>query len=102
MGLHQRQSVNTDMLLHDMGHALAGRADFEASGTEWRTPPLWGLSLTKTILPSAGYLHDGRARSLEESILWDGGEAESAKQAFRALAKSERDALLRFLISLKL
>ncbi|MBV8883080.1 MAG: c-type cytochrome [Chroococcidiopsidaceae cyanobacterium CP_BM_RX_35] len=91
----------TDLLLHDMGPGLAdGRPDFEASGTEWRTPPLWGLGLTKTVLSSAGYLHDGRARTLEEAILWHGGEAESAKQAFRALAKSDHEALLRFLTSL--
>ncbi|MBV9388725.1 MAG: hypothetical protein JOZ78_20065 [Chroococcidiopsidaceae cyanobacterium CP_BM_ER_R8_30] len=97
------QSIHpyTDLLLHDMGPGLAdGRPDFEASETEWRTPPLWGLGLTKTILPSAGYLHDGRARTLEEAILWHGGEAESAKQAFRAWAKSDREALLRFLTSL--
>lgn len=98
---HQIIHPYTDLLLHDMGPRLAdGRPDFEASGTEWRTPPLWGLGLAKTILASAGYLHDGRARTLEEAILWHGGEAENAKQAFRALAKSDREALLRFLTSL--
>jgi len=71
------------MLLHDMGPGLAdNRPDFDASGTEWRTPPLWGIGLTQTVLPYSSYLHDGRARTLEEAILWHGGEAEMAKQAF--------------------
>ncbi|NJM99871.1 MAG: thiol oxidoreductase, partial [Phormidesmis sp. RL_2_1] len=82
----------SDLLLHDMGKGLAdGRPDFEADGQEWRTAPLWGLGLTHTVLPYAGYLHDGRARSIEEAILWHGGEAEAAKQAFmmmdQAIAK---------------
>lgn len=71
----------TDLLLHDMGEGLAdGRADFEATGREWRTPPLWGIGLSQTVLPSSGYLHDGRARSLEEAILWHGGEAERSRE----------------------
>jgi CxxC motif-containing protein (DUF1111 family) len=91
----------SDMLLHDMGLSLAdGRPDFAATGTEWRTPPLWGLGLTQTVLPYSGYLHDGRARTVEEAILWHGGEAEKSKQAFRTMSKSDRDALLRFLNSL--
>ena len=69
----------TDLLLHDMGEALAdGRPDFEASGTEWRTPPLWGLGLIEEINGRRFLLHDGRARTLEEAILWHGGEAEPA------------------------
>ncbi|PSR12637.1 thiol oxidoreductase, partial [filamentous cyanobacterium CCP3] len=91
----------TDLLLHDVGPGLAdGRPDFEASGQEWRTPPLWGVGLTQTVLPFSGFLHDGRARTLEEAILWHGGEAEPAKEAFRAMAADDRTALIWFLRSL--
>ena len=91
----------TDMLLHDMGQGLAdNRPDFEATGQEWRTPPLWGIGLTQTVLPGAGYLHDGRARTLAEAILWHGGEAEDSKQAFIEMPEKDRDALIAFLHSL--
>ncbi len=91
----------TDLLLHNMGEGLAdGRPDFEASGSEWRTAPLWGLGLTQTVLPYSGYLHDGRARTLEEAILWHGGEAERSKEIFRTMAKTDRTALVQFLNSL--
>lgn len=91
----------TDLLLHDMGEGLAdGRPDFEATGREWRTPPLWGIGLSQTVLPYSGYLHDGRARSLEEAILWHGGEAENSKEAFRNMTREERNALIKFLRSL--
>lgn len=91
----------TDMLLHDMGEGLAdGRPDFLASGREWKTRPLWGIGLTHTVNWKAGFLHDGRARTLEEAILWHGGEAEASKESFRTLAKSNRDALIAFLMSL--
>lgn len=91
----------TDLLLHNMGEGLAdGRPDFEASGNEWRTAPLWGLGLTQTVLPYTGYLHDGRARTLEEAILWHGGEAERSKEVFRTMAISDRTALIQFLNSL--
>jgi CxxC motif-containing protein (DUF1111 family) len=91
----------TDMLVHDMGEGLAdGRPDFAASGVEWRTPPLWGLGLTQTVLPYSGYLHDGRAQSLAEAILWHGGEAEQSKEFFRNLPQGDRAAMLRFLNSL--
>ncbi len=91
----------TDLLVHDMGEGLAdGRPDFAADGTEWRTAPLWGLGLTQTVLPYAGYLHDGRARTLEEAILWHGGEAERAKEAFRKMPLADRVALVKFLNSL--
>ncbi|WP_218110197.1 di-heme oxidoreductase family protein [Oligoflexus tunisiensis] len=91
----------TDLLLHDMGEGLAdGRPDFLASGREWRTPPLWGIGLTGTILPQSGFLHDGRARSLEEAILWHGGEAEASRKAFEILKAEERAQLLDFLKSL--
>lgn len=91
----------TDLLLHDMGDGLAdGYRDFEASGNEWRTAPLWGIGLTETINDNAYYLHDGRAQTLEEAILWHGGEAEQSKQFFLKLPKSDRDALIAFLRSL--
>ncbi|MDF1657260.1 MAG: di-heme oxidoredictase family protein, partial [Verrucomicrobiales bacterium] len=73
----------TDMLLHDMGPDLAdGRPDFEASGSEWRTPPLWGIGLTEAVNGHTFFLHDGRARNLEEAILWHGGEAEASREMY--------------------
>lgn len=91
----------TDMLLHDMGEGLADhRRDFLASGNEWKTRPLWGIGLTKRINNGAGFLHDGRAATLEEAILWHGGEAESAKEHFRTLPKAQRQQLIAFLNSL--
>lgn len=91
----------TDMLLHDMGSRLAdNRPDFAASGTEWRTPPLWGIGLTQMVGGHTDFLHDGRAHSLEEAILWHGGEAENSKETFRALSKKDRDAVIAFLNSL--
>ena len=94
----QRIHPYTDLLLHDLGPELAdGRPDFLADGQEWRTTPLWGLGLVETVLPGATYLHDGRARSLAEAILWHGGEAEEAREAFRTAPRAERDALIAFL-----
>jgi CxxC motif-containing protein (DUF1111 family) len=93
----------TDLLLHDMGAGLAdNRPEFDASGTEWRTAPLWGIGLTGMVLaPQAeNYLHDGRARTLEEAILWHGGEATGAQQAFVNASAAARDDLIRFLRSL--
>lgn len=91
----------TDLLLHDMGEDLADhRPDFQATGTEWRTPPLWGIGLAQTVLPYSSFLHDGRARTLEEAILWHGGEAEASREAFRKMSASDRQALVRFLRSL--
>lgn len=91
----------TDLLLHDMGEGLAdGRSDFQANGREWRTRPLWGIGLTETVNPLAGYLHDGRARTLEEAILWHGGEAEAQKETFRTMSAADRAALIAFLRSL--
>jgi CxxC motif-containing protein (DUF1111 family) len=91
----------TDLLLHDMGEGLAdGRADFAASGSEWRTQPLWGLGLQKTVNRHTRLLHDGRARDVSEAILWHGGEAERAKETFRNLSKQDREALLRFIDSM--
>lgn len=98
---HQVIYPFSDMLLHDMGEGLAdGRRDFLADGREWKTRPLWGIGLTKTVNPAAGFLHDGRARSLEEAILWHGGEAEAARERFRTLSADDRAALIAFLSSL--
>lgn len=91
----------TDLLLHDMGLGLAdGRPDFLATGQEWRTPPLWGIGLFQTVNGHHTYLHDGRARNLEEAILWHGGEAENSKNQFMQLSSEERSALIQFLNSL--
>jgi len=91
----------TDLLLHDMGEDLAdGRPEFEASGREWRTPPLWGLGLVQTVNGHSTLLHDGRARNFEEAILWHGGEAEASRDAFMKLPEAERQAVIRFLESL--
>ena len=91
----------TDLLLHDMGERLADhRPEFEASGREWRTPPLWGVGLTQTVSDHSQFLHDGRARNLLEAILWHGGEAEKARQVVLGFDQQERDALLSFLESL--
>ena len=91
----------TDLLLHDMGEGLAdGRDDFDAGPRDWRTAPLWGLGLAGKGGDGANFLHDGRARTLAEAILWHGGDARAAADAFRALAKDERNALLAFLQSL--
>ncbi|HWN70923.1 MAG TPA: di-heme oxidoredictase family protein, partial [Haliangium sp.] len=91
----------TDLLLHDMGEGLAdGRPDFQASGSEWRTTPLWGVGLVARVMGAEAYLHDGRARSLEEAILWHGGEGERARERFRAIDASDREALLAFLRTL--
>ncbi len=101
--LLQNQKVwpYSDFLLHDMGEGLADhRADGLASGTEWRTPPLWGIGLTGVVNPNEFYLHDGRARSVEEAILWHGGEGEKSRDAYKGLSAENRKALLRFLKSL--
>ena len=91
----------TDLLLHDMGPGLADNSpDGQASGSEWRTPPLWGIGLVETVNGHTMFLHDGRARSLEEAILWHDGEAEGSRQLFMELTSEERDALIRFLESI--
>lgn len=91
----------SDFLLHDMGDGLAdGQAVGIATGRDWRTPPLWGIGLTKTVNGHTFFLHDGRARNLTEAILWHGGEAQAARDRFAALEKHDRDALLTFLESL--
>jgi CxxC motif-containing protein (DUF1111 family) len=91
----------TDMLLHDMGEGLADhRPEGAADGTEWRTPPLWGVGLTQTVSGHTLFLHDGRARDLTEAILWHGGEAQKSRDAFANLPKASRDDLLAYLGSL--
>jgi CxxC motif-containing protein (DUF1111 family) len=91
----------TDLLLHDMGDGLADqRPEGEATGQEWRTPPLWGIGLTEAVNGHTYFLHDGRARSLKEAILWHDGEAAAARQRFQDLAKPDREALIAFLNSL--
>jgi CxxC motif-containing protein (DUF1111 family) len=91
----------TDLLVHDMGDELADhRPEGGATGREWRTPPLWGLGLVRTVSGHEQLLHDGRARGAAEAILWHGGEATSAREAFRNASAADRAALLRFLSSL--
>lgn len=90
----------TDLLLHDMGPELAGRPDGEAGPNDWRTAPLWGIGKDLRSHGYGRYLHDGRARDPAEAILWHGGEAQAARDAYARLARSDRDALLRFLDSL--
>lgn len=118
----------TDLLLHDMGGSCQitreltdgtactggaaceyvqrcdgladGRSDGPATEVEWKTPALWGLGLVKVVNPQATFLHDGRARSVEEAILWHGGEANAAKQAFMQLTRDERSQVITFLNSL--
>ncbi|MDB6067602.1 MAG: hypothetical protein JWR26_3810 [Pedosphaera sp.] len=91
----------TDLLLHDMGTGLADNmGEGVATGSEWRTPPLWSIGLTAGMCGGEAYLHDGRARSLEEAILWHDGEGAAAKEAFRTMSASDRAALIAFLKSL--
>ena len=105
----------TDMLLHDMGSDLADNlGEGQASGAEWRTAPLWGLGLSACVTggvtnagqgaqvctPVHSYLHDGRARSIEEAILWHGGEGQASKNAYQSLSASQKQDVLRFLESL--
>lgn len=99
----RKQTIHpfTDLLLHDMGPGLADTmAENGATGSEWRTPPLWGIGLTAGVSGGEAYLHDGRARNLAEAILWHGGEAETSKEAFRNLSAANREALIAFLKSL--
>ena len=91
----------TDMLLHDMGPGLAdNRPEARANGSEWRTPPLWGIGLTQRVSGHTYFLHDGRARSLLEAVLWHGGEAQPQRDAVVQMHPEDRAALIRFLESL--
>ena len=97
----QRIHPYTDLLLHDMGPVLAdGRTDYLASGSEWRTSPLWGIGLTPVVNGHTNFLHDGRARSLLEAVMWHGGQAAAAREAVRKAPAADRDALVAFLNSL--
>ncbi|WP_409050171.1 di-heme oxidoredictase family protein [Sphaerotilus sp.] len=97
----QRIWPYTDLLLHDMGEALAdGRPDFAASGRQWKTPPLWGLGLLHEVNGHQRLLHDGRASGVLEAILWHGGEAEPAKRQVLKMTPAERAALVAFVNSL--
>ena len=102
----------TDLLLHDMGDDLADRTiagklpakdiqvEFLANSYEWRTPALWGIGLAQTVDPQATFLHDGRARTLMEAVLWHGGEAQKQQQKVLKLDKQGRTELNAFLQSL--
>lgn len=90
----------TDLLLHDMGKGLADPAGSGPDRAEWRTPPLWGIGLNQAVNGNAFYLHDGRALSIEEAILWHGGEGDRSREKYKALSKAERSRLLGFLNSL--
>ena len=98
---YQQIQPFTDLLIHDMGPALAdGRPDFKANGREWRTPPLWGIGLVQAVNGHSRFLHDGRARTLEEAILWHGGEAVKARDNYARLSRTDREKLIAFLESL--
>jgi CxxC motif-containing protein (DUF1111 family) len=99
---HQTFHPFTDLLLHDMGPELADtRPEFSASNREWRTTPLWGLGLAGIVSTNKpGFLHDGRGRTVEEAILWHGGEAATSRDQFKALSATERQQVIRFLQSL--
>jgi CxxC motif-containing protein (DUF1111 family) len=98
---NQTVRAYTDLLLHDMGEELAdGRPDFKASGRDWRTQSLWGLGLSERASGGPALLHDGRARSVSEAILWHGGEALRSRETYRAMSKEERQALLKFVSSI--
>ena len=91
----------SDLLLHDMGDGRAdNRTEFQASGRDWRTPPLWGIGLTQAVSGHTQFLHDGRARNLLEAVLWHGGEAQAAREQVLSFNAEQRAALLAFLNSL--
>jgi len=91
----------TDLLLHDLGPGLTDSlGEAGASGSQWRTAPLWSIGLTAGVSGGEAYLHDGRARTLAEAILWHGGEATASEEAFRNMSATDRAALIAFLKSL--
>ena len=98
---NQKIHPYTDLLLHDMGPGLASTlTEGDAAPSEWRTAPLWNIGLTAGVSGGEAYLHDGRARSLHEAILWHGGEGEASKQAYVGMSPADQDALIAFLRSL--
>lgn len=91
----------TDYLLHDMGPELGDNfSQFNATGDEWRTTPLWGIGLQEIVNGHSHFLHDGRARNFVEAIMWHGGEGDVSRQIFANMSKDDRDALIMFLRSL--
>lgn len=97
----QRIWPYTDLLLHDMGAALAdGRPDFQANGNQWKTPPLWGVGLIRAVNGHQRLLHDGRANGVLEAVLWHGGEAKPAQERVLKMSAAERAALVKFVESL--
>ena len=98
---NQRIHPYTDMLVHDMGAGLAdNRPDFQATGSEWKTRALWGMGMFEKTNGTPYYLHDGRARTIQEAILWHGGEAQRSRDQFVNLSKADRGAVIAFLQSL--
>jgi CxxC motif-containing protein (DUF1111 family) len=100
---HSRQLIwpYTDLLLHDLGEGLAdNRQEGTADGREWRTAPLWGVGLSATVNGNSYYLHDGRARTLLEAVLWHGGEAQASREQVVAMSRPQRADLIRFIESL--
>jgi len=91
----------SDLALHDMGAMLADNVrEDDASGREWRTAPLWGIGLQQSTTKQQRFLHDGRARSISEAILWHGGEAQQSQEKFKQLSVKQRSALLSFLMAI--
>ena len=107
----------SDLLLHDMGPGLADNlGEGDASGSEWRTTPLWGLGLSACVTggvtnpsgreggevctPHHAYLHDGRARSIDEAIRWHGGEGQASNTNYQNLSDAQQQQVLDFLQSL--
>ena len=97
----QRIRPYTDLLLHDMGDSLSDKSkEYLAEGNEWRTPPLWGVGLLKTVNGHQNLLHDGRAKNIEEAILWHGGEATKSRDTYKKLTEADRKRLIKFIESL--
>jgi len=91
----------SDLLLHDMGASLSdGRREFQATASEWRTAPLWGLGLSEKVAGHLSLMHDGRAKTILEAIMWHGGDAAPARKAVAKYERRDREALLEFLQSL--
>jgi CxxC motif-containing protein (DUF1111 family) len=92
----------SDFLLHDMGPALDdGYTEGTAATAEWRTPPLWGLGLSKNSQGGKYFLlHDGRARSIQDAILLHGGEAAQSRNSYQQLTPADKARIIKFLESL--
>ena len=85
-----------------MGPDLAdNRADGDATGSEWRTTPLWGSRLIPEFLDgNEFYMHDGRATSVHDAIMIHGGESQASRNTYAGLSQSDQDALIAFIKSL--